>query len=133
MLYKNSTVNYGLLQIIDNSSFKSSKPAEARDYSKDLTLAQERVTLMVQKLEDSQNRAKAVKANLETENRVLLVLEDELKFVQDHHRAQKMKVAELSNENSRLDDEIAKLKTVIDPLLIEIQKLKLLVEGTRQT
>jgi hypothetical protein len=88
---------------------------------------------MMTQLVENQNRAKIVKSNLETENRVMGVLDEELRFVQEQHTAQRMKVAELSGENLHLDEEIAKLKSVIDPLLIEIQKLKLLVEGSRHS
>jgi hypothetical protein len=126
--YSSTAVNFALLQLIENSA--RPKTTASPDFADSLRLAQARLALLLEQMRDCQARSRAVKSTLETETRVLNVLDDELRFVQERHAEQKTKVGDLRAENESLDHELGKLKSVVDPLLIEVQKLKLLVEGS---
>jgi chromosome segregation ATPase len=106
------------------------KPQVPRDFQRELNLAQSRLELLSQQFRTNRERSQKLKATLQTETRVMNVLDDELRFVQEQHGLQRAKVESLTAEDVRLDSERDQLKSVLDPLLIEVQKLKLLIEGS---
>lgn len=127
---KSSAINYALLNAIENRTNERQTSPQGVDFSKDFKLAKERLTLLLHQMKENEKRSKTVKRELETEKKVLDVLDEELTFVMQQHSAQKAKVQDLSAENQRLDSERESLKGIIDPLILEVQKLELLVEGT---
>ena len=125
---QSTAVNYALRTAIENRS--SGKQIGPIDYTKELSVAKERLALLLSQMKKNEARSKLVKKELVTEQKVLAVLDEELKVMIEQHNTQKARVDELLGEDTNLDEERAKLKSVIDPLVIEVQKLELLVQGT---
>lgn len=125
-----SAINYALLNAIENRANQVQHPGQEIDFSRDFKFAKERLALLLHQLTENEKRSKTVKQSLDTERKVLDVLDEELNFVMQQHSAQRAKVDDLSRQNKDLDSEREKLKEIIDPLIIEVQKLELLVQGT---
>jgi hypothetical protein len=117
-----------MLSIIENSA---PQRGPQRDFTHELSLAKSRLELLSGEYRRSVDSGKRLKGQLETEMRVMNVLDDELRFVQEQHRQQREKVDQMKCEEGQLQRSQDELKGIIDPLLIEIEKLKLLVDGTR--
>lgn len=128
--FKSSAVNYALGNAIRNRA--NEKTGNGIDFQGSLKVAKERLALFLQQLQVNDSRNKVVKRGLDTETKVMDVLDEELRFVREQHAAQRSKVDMLLGESTKLEEEREKLKTVIDPLVIEVQKLELLVQGTSQ-
>ena len=124
-------VNYALQNAIEKHAKNPVGAAILPNYDVQLETTKERLALLVRKLQGHQTRAAAVKKELETEQKVLDVLSEEMQVIIAQHHAQEVRVGELRKEDSELREEIGKLKSVIDPLVVEMQKLELLAEGTR--
>jgi chromosome segregation ATPase len=122
-----SAVNFALLQLIEGAP--DSETAE--DFPQSLALAQSRLELLTAQLETLGQQAKATQAKLETEVRVMTVIDEEYAFVQEQHRLQHAKVDELRAESARIQEEVEKVSVVVGPLKNEVAKLKLLVEGSK--
>jgi chromosome segregation ATPase len=107
------------------------RPKVELNFDRALKAAQARLALLIEQLTQYQRQSKAVKANLRTERRVMEALDEELRTLQQQHRQQHTAVAALEAEDERIDAELLKLKGVVDPLVTEVTKLKLLVEGAQ--
>jgi hypothetical protein len=126
--FQSQAVNSALLQLIEGAAHTKVEP----DYAQSLKLAQARLALLIEQMKSFQLRSKTVKSSLDTEMRVMAVLDDELKFVQEQHRQQTVKVSSLKSENVSIDAELKKLQSLIEPLITEVTKLKLLAEGSQR-
>jgi hypothetical protein len=126
--FQSKAINVGLVHALEGSR----RPKTSTDYVQPLKNAQARLAILLEQLKSCQLRSKTVKSNVETEKRVMTVLDDELKFVQQQHQQQKAKVSSLESEDAQLDTELVKLKTLIEPLVTEFTKLKLLAEGSQR-
>jgi chromosome segregation ATPase len=116
-----------MLSLIENAG--ASQPAP-RHFGEELALAQARLELLSGEYKRAVAAGKKIKGQMQTEMRVMNVLDDELRFVQEQHRKQREKVDQMKEEAERSQRNQDQLKSVIEPLLVEVEKLKLLAQGT---
>jgi hypothetical protein len=126
--YQKTAVNFAMLSIIENAG---PPRGPQRDFAQELSLAKARLELLSGEYRRTCDAGKRLKGQLDTEMRVMNVLDDELRFVQEQHRQQREKVDQMKGDEAQAQRSQDELKGIIDPLLIEIEKLKLLAEGTR--
>lgn len=123
-------VNYALQNAIEKH-VKNGPVGSTLGYAEQLEAVKGRLACLVDKYYANKTRSEAVKKELATEKMVLDAITEEMNKIIEQHREQEAHVNKLREEDAFLDQEIARLKEVIDPIMIEKKKLDLLVEGTQ--
>lgn len=126
--YTQSSVNYALLNVLEREINTAPKKT---DYTKKLELTKTKLDLMLSQFKMKQSSLNNISSQLKSEKIVMATLDDELAFVQQAHQKQKELVDSLEVSATTIKNEVNHLKDIIDPLIHEVEKLKLLCEAQK--
>ena len=122
-------VNYALQNAIEKRV--ENKTPSCASYADQLAATKARLLCLIDQWNTNRERSKVVKRELGAEQKVLDAITEEMNAIIKQHKEQEELVRKLREEDTTLDGELEKLKEIIDPIMIEKQKLELLVQGTQ--